>query len=112
MTPLWINSDEAVDRFEINIYLTKNPCHFNNGQVFWLIMPYTDAVSFDKFRENIELMSDHRETAKKRRDNIVSILSKDFEIIDAFPSGSIPRFTAITGYADLDVIVVYIMGSI
>lgn len=68
-------------------------------------MPYTVAVSFDKFRQNIELSSDHRETASKRRNHLVSILEDDFEVLEAFPSGSIPRFTAVSGYADLDVIV-------
>jgi len=69
-------------------------------------MPYTVAASFDKFRENIELSGDHRETANKRRDSIVSLLSKTFDIVEAFPSGSIPRYTALRDYADLDVFVV------
>lgn len=69
-------------------------------------MPYTVAVSFDKFRENIELSGDHRETANSRKDSVVSLLKNDFEILEAFASGSIPRFTAVTGHADLDVIVV------
>ena len=74
-------------------------------------MPYTVAVSFDKFFENINLPGDHRETANARRDNIVSSLEKEFEILDAFPTGSIPRFTAVKGYADLDVLVVLHYGK-
>ena len=31
-------------------------------------MPYTVLVSFDKFRENIELSGDNREIATKRKD--------------------------------------------
>ncbi|MFH1769639.1 MAG: nucleotidyltransferase [Parcubacteria group bacterium] len=69
-------------------------------------MPYTVPVCFDKFRENIELSGNHRDTANKRKDDIVSSLKNDFTILEAFPSGSIPRYTAVTGYADLDVIVV------
>jgi hypothetical protein len=69
-------------------------------------MPYTVAVSFDKFRENIELSGDHRETATARKDRIISLLGNDFEILDAFATGSIPRFTAVRGHADLDVMVV------
>lgn len=68
-------------------------------------MPYTVAVSFDEFRQSIELASNHRETAAKRRDHLVSLLKKDFTIMEAFASGSIPKYTAVTGYADLDVIV-------
>jgi len=68
-------------------------------------MPYTVAVSFDKFRQSIELLSDHRSTAASRRDHLVSQLKNDFSIIEAFPSGSIPKYTAVKGYADLDVIV-------
>lgn len=68
-------------------------------------MSYTDAASFEKFRENIELPGDHRDIAKRRRDHLVSLLEKDFTVVEAFPSGSIPRFTAVLGYADLDVIV-------
>ena len=68
-------------------------------------MPYTVPVSFDEFRKSIELASDFRDTAAKRRDHLVSLLKKDFVILEAFPSGSIPKYTAVTGYADLDVIV-------
>lgn len=74
-------------------------------------MPYTVPVSFDKFRENIELTGNHRDIANKRRDRIVSSLENDFSILEAFPSGSIPRYTAVTGYADLDVIVVLHYGK-
>jgi hypothetical protein len=74
-------------------------------------MPYTVPVSFDKFRENIELGSTYRETAKKRRDRLVSLLENGFEILEAFPTGSVPRFTAVKGHADLDVIVVLHFGK-
>lgn len=68
-------------------------------------MPYTVAVSFDKFFENINLGGDHREIANRRRDDIVATLGKSFEIVEAFSSGSIPKFTALKQHADLDVIV-------
>ena len=74
-------------------------------------MPYTVPVSFDKFRKNIELTGNYREIASRRRDDIVSSLKNDFTILDAFSSGSIPRYTAVTGYADLDVIVVLHYGK-
>ncbi len=74
-------------------------------------MPYTVPVSFDKFRENIELTGNHRDIANKRKDDIISSLENDFTIIEAFTSGSIPRYTAVKGYADLDVIVVLHYGK-
>jgi len=74
-------------------------------------MPYTVQASFEKFRENIELSGDHREIANKRKDHLVSILENDFSILEAFPSGSIPRYTAVKGYADLDVIIVLHYGK-
>ncbi len=68
-------------------------------------MPYTVESSFDAFYENINLGGDHRETANKRRDDIVSNLGKTFSIVEAFSSGSIPKYTALKSHADLDVIV-------
>lgn len=69
-------------------------------------MPYTVPVSFDKFRQNIEPPSYQREIATKRKDRLVSLLETDFEILHAFPTGSLPKFTAIKGHADLDVMAV------
>src|SRR5260370_6533647 len=68
-------------------------------------MPYTVPYSFDAFFDNINLSGDHHSTAAARRDRIVSLLDNEFEIIEAFPTGSIPRYTAIRDYADLDVMV-------
>lgn len=68
-------------------------------------MAYTIAVSFDTFYTNINLAGSHRDTANRRRDNIVSSLKKNFHVIEAFASGSIPRYTALKKHADLDVIV-------
>lgn len=74
-------------------------------------MPYTVAVSFDQFYEKINLGGDHRETANTRRDDIVAKLSKSFDIIESFSTGSIPKFTALKQYADLDVMVVLHYGK-
>ena len=68
-------------------------------------MAYTVSYSFDLFFENINLTGDHRSTATARRDRIVSLLKNDFEIIEAFPTGSIQRYTAVREYADLDIMV-------
>ena len=56
-------------------------------------MPYTVAVSFDTFYQNINLSGDHRDTANRRRDDIVSTLKKKLHVIESFSSGSIPRYT-------------------
>jgi len=74
-------------------------------------MPYTVAVSFDKFFDSINLPGDHRGTANTRRERIVSLLKKDFTIIESFATGSVPRFTAVSGYADVDVIVALHYGK-
>lgn len=68
-------------------------------------MPYTVEGAFDAFYENINLGGDHRETANKRRDDIINTLGKTFSIVEAFSSGSIPKYTALKNHADLDVIV-------
>lgn len=69
-------------------------------------MPYTVASSFERFHDNINLGGEHRDTANRRRDDIVAKLNKSFEIIDSFSTGSIPKYTALKSHADLDVIVV------
>jgi hypothetical protein len=73
-------------------------------------MPYTVAVSFDKFIENISISGDQQQTCASRRDNIVSLLKNDLTIIEAFASGSIPKRTAVQG-SDLDVIVALHYGK-
>lgn len=74
-------------------------------------MPYTVAVSFDQFYEKINLAGDHRDTANRRRDDIVKTLSKSFEILESFSTGSIPKFTALKDHADLDVMVALHYGK-
>lgn len=68
-------------------------------------MAYLVSTSFEQFFSNINLPGDHRDVANSRRDRIVSLLKKDFTVLEAFSIGSIPKFTAIKGYADLDVMV-------
>lgn len=74
-------------------------------------MPYTVAASFEKFYENINLNGDHRSIANTRRDDIVSTLEKSFDILEAFSTGSIPKFTALKHRADLDVMVALHYGK-
>jgi hypothetical protein len=74
-------------------------------------MPYSVEASFDAFYEKINLGGDHRETANTRRDDIVNTLGKTFSIVEAFGSGSIPKYTALKNHADLDVIVALNYGK-
>ncbi|MBK9130612.1 MAG: nucleotidyltransferase [Gammaproteobacteria bacterium] len=74
-------------------------------------MPYTVEASFSEFFDNINLSGDHREIANRRRDDIVNTLEKNFKILEAFSTGSIPKFTALKNHADLDVIVVLHYGQ-
>jgi hypothetical protein len=69
-------------------------------------MAYTVEYSFSQFHEAINLDGDHREKANTRRDDIVATLGKTFTIVEAFATGSIPKFTALKAAADLDVMVV------
>lgn len=62
--------------------------------------------AFETFHYNINLSGDHRETAKARKDRLISLLKNDFEILEAFTTGSVPRYTAVKNHADLDIMVV------
>jgi hypothetical protein len=73
-------------------------------------MPYTVAVSFDKFIENISISGDQQSISTARRDRIVSLLKNDFTIVEAFATGSVPKRTAIKG-SDLDVMVALHYGK-
>lgn len=69
------------------------------------LVPYTVAYAFEQFHDAINLSGDHRESANTRRDDVVATLRKSFDVLEAFSTGSIPKFTALKKYADLDVIV-------
>ena len=68
-------------------------------------MPYTVAVSFDKFIENISLVGSQETIASKRTEGIVGLLDSSFKILEAFPMGSLMHGTALKGFADADVLV-------
>lgn len=69
-------------------------------------MPYTVGYSFDQFNDAISLGGDHEDTADARRKHLVGLLEKNFDILDSFATGSVPKGTALLSHADLDVIVV------
>ncbi|MCA0250243.1 MAG: nucleotidyltransferase [Proteobacteria bacterium] len=74
-------------------------------------MALTVDAAFNGFFDAINLAGDHRETANTRREAIVSLLKNDFDIVDSFATGSIPKYTALAGNCDLDVIVVLHYGK-
>lgn len=74
-------------------------------------MAYTVAVSFDQFFDKINLSGDHRATATARKDALIVLLKKHFTVLEGFATGSIPRFTAVTEHADLDVMVALHYGN-
>ena len=74
-------------------------------------MPYTVPVAFDQFFSNINLPGDHKSTASTRREWLVKALAGKLEVIDSFATGSIPKFTAVKGHADVDVMVVLHYGK-
>jgi hypothetical protein len=74
-------------------------------------LAYTVEGAFTAFYEAINLDGDHRQTANARRDALVALLKEKFDVLEAFATGSIPRFTALNRSADLDVIVALHYGK-
>lgn len=74
-------------------------------------MAYTVQASINKFIENISLTGNQSDTAEKRAKSIVGLLSKEFNILEAFPMGSLITNTSLKGYADVDIMVVLHYGQ-
>ena len=74
-------------------------------------MPYLVTTAFEEFFTTINLPGDFRTTANTRREWVIGRLRPKFTIVDSFATGSIPRFTAVTGHADVDVFVVLHYGQ-
>lgn len=73
-------------------------------------MPYTIPVSFDKFIERISITGNQSSTAESRCQSIVNLLGKEFNILEAFPLGSLVSGTSLSGCADADVMLVLNYG--
>ena len=75
-------------------------------------MAYSVEGAFDAFYEKINLNGDYRDTANSRRDRLVSLLKKDFDVLDAFfrldRYRGLPPFK---GHSDLDIMVVLHFGK-
>lgn len=68
-------------------------------------------VAFNQFFDEINLKSDHRTIANDRRDHLIELLDNKFDVVEAFPSGSMPKYTALDKQADLDIILVLHYGK-
>jgi tRNA nucleotidyltransferase (CCA-adding enzyme) len=71
----------------------------------------TVSDSINKFIENISLTGNQSDIAEKRATSIVNLLSKEFNILEAFPMGSLITQTSLKGHADVDVMVVLHYGE-
>jgi len=69
-------------------------------------MAYTVQSAFAQFYDAINLPGEHRETANNRKDHLIELLGGKFEIVDSFGTGSIPKYTALKGHADIDIFLV------
>lgn len=74
-------------------------------------MVWTVNAGFEGFYNAINLSGEHRSIANSRRDHVVKILTQKLHVLESFNSGSIHRYTALSGYADLDVIVALHYGK-
>lgn len=69
-------------------------------------MVWTVPYAFNQFYDDINLPGDHRTLANARKDWILRRIGTSLNILNSFPMGSIPRFTALKNHADLDIILV------
>jgi hypothetical protein len=74
-------------------------------------LAYTVDASFNQFYGAINLSGDHRATATQRKDHLIQILGNRFHVIDSLGTGSIPKMTALHGYADIDIMLVLHYGK-
>ncbi|WP_406355394.1 SMODS domain-containing nucleotidyltransferase [Streptomyces sp. NBC_00658] len=74
-------------------------------------MVWTVPYAFNQFYADINLPGDHRALANTRKDWILRRIGTSLNILNSFPMGSIPRFTALKNHADLDVILVLHFGQ-
>ena len=74
-------------------------------------MAYTVQASFDQFYTSINLSGDHREIANTRKDWLLNLLNSKFTILDSFSTGSIPRYTAVKNFADVDIMLALHYGK-
>ncbi len=65
----------------------------------------------DGLLEEIAIDGSLMDTANTRRDRIVELLKDEFTILEAFPTGFLVRGTALSGHADVDVIVALHYGK-
>lgn len=62
--------------------------------------------AFREFASNLEPRAYSREGAAARREHLLGLLRQHFDVLKAFESGSLIRYTAVRDYADLDIMAV------
>lgn len=75
-----------------------------SGHGAFNLMAYLVGTAFDQFYSAINLAGDYREIANKRRDHLISLIKGKLDVLEGFPTGSIPRYTALKS-GDLDIMV-------
>lgn len=68
-------------------------------------MAWTVDVAFKQFHDAINLAGDHRSAANVRKEWLAARLGSSFTVLESFAFGSIPKYTALSEYADLDILV-------
>jgi hypothetical protein len=66
---------------------------------------WTIDTAFDQFHVTISLLGDHRAAANTRKDWLLGQLRPRLQVVDAFAFGSITKQTALSGHADVDILV-------
>ena len=69
-------------------------------------MAYTIEGAFNAYYEQINLNGDYRALAASRKEHLIGMLEQKLHVVAAFASGSIPKYTALSNHADLDIFVV------
>lgn len=74
-------------------------------------MPFLVDTAFRQYHDAIKLSRDHHLIANKRRDWLASRLGASMTLLDTKSIGSVPRYTALAGHADLDFLAVLHWGD-
>jgi hypothetical protein len=75
-------------------------------------MAWTTEGAFEVFYSSINLPGEHRSTANGRREWVIQRLrSGGMNVLEAITMGSIPKYTALKGHADVDVMAVLHYGN-
>ena len=69
-------------------------------------MAYTVEDSFTQFIKNISISCDLSDAVETRTNLAIDLLSKKFDILEIFPTGSLLTYTTLKKYTTIDIVVV------